>query len=338
MVILSITIIFALNSCSYNKKQLSFNSEKEINLILIPYPDILGISMQIMKDSNLLFINDFRGDTLIHVFDIQKQKIIKKIIPVGNGPNELISPLEIHFSNNELFIFCRQTSTAYIISKKLLLAGSKNMEKLFQVSHLSNHLYPLNDSLFLSSGLYEKRYSLINNHGGTIYEFGEYPTYWYEEKNIPIEARAMFHQVDFEKNPSAQMFVTFSSHILEIYDYHTNIYQPILVKSILMGNYNYKYTTGSVLSVRNGYDVERGIKSVAVSSKYIFIVYSERKDDSQNADSQIRIIDWEGNPIKILKSNKEINCLVIDENEQKGYCIISDPDDSLAYFDLYEII
>ena len=46
------------------------------------------------------------------------------------------------------------------------------------------------------------------------------------------------------------------------------------------------------------------------------------------------ILDWNGNPIKLLKSNKRIICFDIDENKGKGYAIINDPEDKLVMFNL----
>ena len=38
--------------------------------------------------------------------------------------------------------------------------------------------------------------------------------------------------------------------------------------------------------------------------------------------------------MELLKSDKTITCLSIDENSNRGYCIIEDPEDKLVYFDL----
>ena len=38
--------------------------------------------------------------------------------------------------------------------------------------------------------------------------------------------------------------------------------------------------------------------------------------------------------VELLQFNKNISCLVIDEEEKRGYVIAKDPDDSLMYFNL----
>ncbi|GHT65360.1 hypothetical protein AGMMS50239_24950 [Bacteroidia bacterium] len=327
-------VIFFFSNCTQNKEKstLEFKISEDIECFTIPYPDILGISMQLLKNDSLLLINDFRGDSLIHIFDVNNQNLLRKLISVGNGPNELISPLEIHIHNNNLYIYCRQRFFLYSMLTDSLLDGSKNMIKRFQTPSEASRLFPLSDSLFISSGYYQKRYALFDGSGVKTLEFGEYPAYWSNEEQIPVEARAMFHQVNFEKHPTSSLFLGYSSHVLDIYDYSSKIDCATLVKRIPMGKYNYTFTTGQILSAEKGADVEKGIVSVSCSSKYIYIVYNSKKNNSEKKDSQIYVIDWDGNPIKVLNPQKNITCLYIDEKENKGYIIAQESDDTLMYF------
>lgn len=290
--------------------------------------------MQLLKIDSLILINDFSGDSLIHIFDIKNRQLMGKMVSVGNGPNEFLSPLEIQSTDSNLYIFYRQTSFLYSIPCSEISEGSKNMEKLFQVSDGANHLYPLSDDVFISSGFYQKPYALIDKKGEFFKEFGEYPAYWDGEDEIPVNARAMFHQTSFLKHSGSQRFLTYSSHIIEIYDDVLNPDGPILVKNKLIGKYNYKYIDGDMLSAEKGADVERGIVYVAGSREYIYVVYDRNKEMNKDKGSQICIYDWDGNPVELLQFNKSISCLVIDEKENRGYVIASDPDDSLMYFDL----
>jgi len=327
-------VVFFLFACTnrHNNNDNVFEVQKSIELNSIEYPDILGISMQLLKKDSLLLINDFRGDSLIHVFDLKKMQLVRKIISVGNGPNELISPLEIHFTDNNLYIFYRQASILYSIPNTNILEGSKNMKELFRISSDANHLYPLSDSIFIASGFYQKRYAIINNKGEIIKKFGEYPSYWSEEHDIPDKARAMFHQTNFLKHPNGQRFLTYSSHIIEIYNEDLINANPVLIKKILIGKYQYDYIITNILSANKKPDTERGIVYVACSHKYIYVVYDPSKNTNESENSQIFVYDWNVHPIEKLLFNKKISCLFIDENGGKGYVIAEDPNDSLMYF------
>jgi hypothetical protein len=334
--IILLIVLFFLFACSDRKNNYKdvFEIKKNVELNLIEYPDILGLSMQLLKKDSLFLINDFRGDSLIHVFDMKNMQLIRKIISVGNGPNEFISPLEIHFTDNNLYIFYRQAFLLYSLPNSMILEEGENMKKLFQAPSKANHLYPLSDSVFISSGFYQKRYALIDQKGQVFKEFGEYPAYWGGEDDIPVEARAMFHQTNFLKHPNIPYLLTYSSHIIEIYDI-VNSNDPVLIKNILMGKYNYDYTVGNILTANKRADTERGIVYVAYSHKYIYVVYDPNKNmNEEDKGSQICVYDWNGNPIELLQFDKNISCLVIDEDEKKGYVIAANPNDSLMYFDI----
>jgi hypothetical protein len=309
-----------------------FERKKNVDLHPVDYPDIIGISMQLLQKDSLILINDFSGDSLIHLFDIKNLQLIGKMVSVGNGPNEFFSPLEIQLTDSNLYIFYRQTSFLYSIPCAKIREVNDNIEKRFQAPDGINHLYPLSDSVFISSGFCQKPYALLDEKGEIFKEFGEYPAYWPGEEDIPVSARAMFHQTSFLKHSGSRRFLTCSSHIIDIYDDVLNPDGPVLVRNRLMGKYNYKYTVGDILSTEKGADVD--IVYVTGSPKYIYVVYDPAKDRNEEKGSQICIYDWDGNPVELLQFNKNISCLVVDEKENKGYVIAGDPDDSLMYFDL----
>ena len=334
---ISIVLLSFFNCSSQNEnKQLRFELKENLTCYPIDYPDLLGITMQLLKSDSMLLLNDFRGDSLIHVFNVANGRLLTKLFPVGNGPGEFISPLAIHINNNRLYVYYRQTATLYSMPLSSLLYKNKKITKHFQASGETQLLFPLSDSLFIASGLFPERYQLFNYWGEKVSEFGEYPAYWSREKAYPYQAKAMFHQTSFEKHPTDNLFLTYSNHTIEIYDYgKDNNYHPILIKSILLGEYNYSYIDdGNILMAEKGSDIERGIMSIACTSGYIYIVYNPNKTATDNYGSQIRIINWKGEPIKELNFDKGIKCLTVDEREEKAYLVVEDPDDSLMYFDM----
>lgn len=48
----------------------------------------------------------------------------------------------------------------------------------------------------------------------------------------------------------------------------------------------------------------------------------------------IQVLDWEGNPVKLLKTGKRVMCLDVDEKTRTGYCVIQDPEAKLFTFKL----
>ncbi|MDR1201201.1 MAG: TolB-like 6-bladed beta-propeller domain-containing protein [Tannerellaceae bacterium] len=311
-----------------------FERKRDVGLHPVEYPDLLGISMQLLKIDSLILINDFKGDSLIHVFDGKHLRLIRKMVSVGNGPGEFLSPLEIQVTDSNLYVFYRQTSFLYSMPSAKIPEGGKELEKLFQASDGANHLYPLSDAVFISSGFYQKPYALVDRKGDVFKEFGEYPAYWPKEESFPVEVRAMFHQTSFLKQAGGERFLAYSSHTIDLYDDVLNPDGPVLVRSWLMGKYDYNYTDGAMLYTEKGADTERGIVYAAGSRKYIYVVYDQSKEMNEEKGSLICIYDWDGNPVELLQFDKSISCLVIDEKENRGYVIAQHPDDALMYFDL----
>jgi hypothetical protein len=297
---------------------MEFQITTDIECIPLEYQDILGTTMQILKIDSLLLINDFSGDTLIHVYNINSGHISHKLFSVGNGNGEMKSPLNLYLHNDELVIHHRQKRTIYSMPVDNIMKKPK-IETKFLIPSDAFRLFPLCDSVFVSFGLYKKRYAFLDCSGTKIREFGEYPRFWKEEKYIPTEATAMYHQCFFLKHPVNKRFATQSNHICEIFDYSCDMKEePVLIKSLLFGKYRYKYTVKNMLSTESYNDNEPGIMTADCDSMYIYLVCRSEDSTGNPAGSQIKIIDWDGNPVKQLNYPKKITCLKVDEREKKA--------------------
>ena len=345
---ISILSIFFICSCNENKgNMLIFNNipQVDVECMPIPYSEMLGITLQLIKKDSLLLISDFFGDSLIHVLDVKHNIEHPKLAPKGIGPNEFLSPIAMYMTQSTMYIYERQTLRLFSFPIEKILDSGKSMKLNFTVDTYSTvsmpiDVHPLSDSMFISSKVDDgiKRFIVYNHEGKKMNDFGEYKEYWYREADIPNRVRAMYHQTHFEKHPSEKMFVAYSGHILGIYHYESINKAPILMKEFLLSKYSYDFTYNeTILSVKRAEGVERGIVSVSCSSKYIYIVYNPNKEEDDNALAhQIKIINWNGNPVKLLNINKQVSRLTVDETERKGYIIAEEPEDTLMYFILDE--
>ncbi len=48
-----------------------FEVQENISFEEIPFPDLLGSVMQLLKVDDLLLINDFHGDSLVHIYNLK---------------------------------------------------------------------------------------------------------------------------------------------------------------------------------------------------------------------------------------------------------------------------
>ncbi|RHR91209.1 BF3164 family lipoprotein [Parabacteroides sp. AF14-59] len=328
-------ILAFIIQCSVPKKEkpYEFTQTSTITFNDAHYPEMLEVTMQLIKKDSTILINDFYGDSLVKVFNLNTKMIEKKLISKGEGPNELLSPLDIQIADNNLYLLSRPLFMLNHIPLKAITSDDNiKLYKDYQMPPKSDCFIPLNKSQFVFSGLWDKRYALLNLEQDSIEIFGEYPNYWEGEKDIPTEAKAMFHQCMFTKNETKNLFASCSWFILEIYKYEPNKLKiPTLIFQKQLGKYSYDYTTTDHISTKMRKGSDPCVTEITSSSKYIYMII-QSKENKKNRD--IMVIDWNGNPIKLLKSDKRITCLTVDEKSKKAYCIIEDPEDKLVYFDL----
>lgn len=313
---------------------LKFKHTQNVKCVSMPETDIIGIPLQLLQKDSLLIINDFRDDSLLYVYNIKSKQGEGRLIASGNGPNELINPIEVQFKDNNMLLFSRPIFSLYSSSNNINKSNMR-IDKEFVVSSELSHVFSLTDSAYIASGILSKRYAMLDKNGGKVGEFGDYPSYWNEEKDIPVDARAMFHQCMFSQCPKCDRFIAYTSRILEIYDFSVKDTFPQLISRSLLSEYNYNYTIENILSTNAGDDVEFGIRDSYCSSQYIYLLFDPNtKSITSKNNSKIYIFDWDGNPIKSLNMSHILSNFVIDEQNKTGYCIIEDQNYELACFPL----
>lgn len=306
----------------------NFDVEEILTLNKIDYPELLGNPMQIFYRDNALLINDFYGDSLIHVYDLETNKITRKLVRKGVGPNELLPPLELQFIDEKLWVYSRPLHMMNHISLSEL-HETVALSKTGNVDGKADCFVPLSNGAFVFSGLWDKRYALINvNNKDSLVGFGEYPDYWSKERDFPSIVKAMFHQSRFAINTEKKVFASCSYFVLELYKYTTDSsIVPELKMKKQLGHYEYDYINGDIVKTKMKEGCDLASIDVVSGNKYLYVLI---QDAENRKNRNIMILDWDGNPIKLLKSGKRIICFSIDEENKTGYCIVEDTE-----YDLY---
>lgn len=309
-----------------------FEKQEELSFEELEYPDLLGVTMQLIKQDSLLFLNDYHGDSLIHVYNLNTRQIVRKLILAGNGPNELIPPLELQLVDDNLWILSRPLHVLTHIPCRSI-AGNLVLQKDGGVPAEADCFVPLEGASMVFSGFWEKRYAYQNRtNGNEVREFGDYPDFWEEEKNIPSAAKAMFHQSRFAVNTGKHLFASCSYFALEIYEYDPkgkNL--PVLKYRKQLGKYEYDFETGGRVSARMHSGADPASVDIVSGEEYLYVL---TQDGENRRCRNIMVLDWEGNPVKLLKTGKRITCLAVDEKSGMGYCIVQEPEDKLMAFKL----
>lgn len=309
-----------------------FELQEQMSFKNIAYPDLLGSTMQLMKKGDYLFINEFHGDSLVHIFNLKTARKEGDLVASGNGPNELMSPLELQIVDDNLWVLSRQL---HLLNHIPFSAIDENPVLLKDglVKSEADCFIPLDENRVVFSGFFKKRYGLMDlKNREVINEFGDYPDFWDAEKDFPTEAKAMFHQSRFAINTDKQLFASCSYFALEIYSYDSEgMNVPKLKYRKQLGKYEYDFQSGGRITATMRAGADLASVDIVSGGEYLYVLI---QDEENRKHRNIMVLDWEGRPIKLLKSGKRITCLAVDEEEKTGYCIIQDPEDTLVSFKL----
>ena len=324
-----VALLLGLCGCQEKTASLSFEKEETIEFQPVDYPELLGVTVQLKWFKGNLYVNNFHGDTLLSVYDVEKKHIKQKMISKGEGPGELFPPLDLQTVGDDLFVVSRPLFSLYRVSAD----HADRVEKIYQLPSQSDCFLPLTETQFVFSGLWGKqRYAWLDTSSDQLQTFGSYPHYWEAEEDIPDDAKAMFHQCFFGRNDALHRFASCSGYALDIYQYDPEKATiPQVYRQIQLGKYQYDYNTEGFITtkLRSGSDL--CVTEMAVTTEYLYLV-AQSQTNKRNRD--IWVVDWDGNPVKRLCSDKRILCLTIDESHHRGYAIIEDPEEKLVSFQL----
>lgn len=319
-----------LEKCHFNKI-----CKKEIIQLQETF---ISIPLEMKKQKDFLFISDFRGDSLLWIYDL-KHSIVKRIIPRGEGPNEFLSPIQIAITDSTLFIHNRWHYSAKLYSFNYTDFTINPIGETIKLPTDIDRLLVIDSNSYIASGRFEKsRYVKLDVNGNIVTNFGKYPNYLQDEENIPNFPKFMFHQSMFAYNKSKDLIASSTQHVLDILENAINI--PKIKKRILLSSYKYKYATGDGWASANGSsNTEIGVEDIYSTAQFIYLLYNPNKtkdkySSTKSLNNEIWIFNWDGNPIKKIHTNMNIISFCIDENDQECYCIVNNPNPTISTFDL----
>ncbi|WP_024995203.1 BF3164 family lipoprotein [Phocaeicola paurosaccharolyticus] len=335
---LLIIILFTLLGCNSKSSKIEFekNTHSNVNKILETF---VSVPLEMRKIGNIVFVTDFRSDSLLFCYDIKKRTIIKRLLPRGKGPNEFLSPVQLIFLDSLALIHNRWHFSARYFKIDLLKLNFTPFGEIVRFSTDIDMVYPLSDKRFIASGRFKDgRFAILNECGKILSYCGDYPQYNHDEINVPNFPKFMFHQSMFGYKAKQKCLTSVTSHVLELWSYSDDTLT--LKKRILLSPYKYKYSMGDGLANANEDDNdEKGVQRIYTTDNYIYMLYdsntekmAQKSEDKNN--NEIWIFDWNGSPIQKIHINSKIKCFCVDESENKIYCIINNPEPSIGSFNI----
>ncbi len=291
--------------------------------------------LEMEKCNDYLYVSDFRGDSLLWCYNINKLDEPKRMLPWGEGPNEFLSPIQYFITDTSLIVHNRWHYSAQkfrYLSRNLFIISS---ESRFKLSTDIDMIYPVSDNKYIASGRFNDcRFIVTDNKGNIISKCGSYPSFVKGEEAIPNFPKFMFHQSMFGYNSQKNLLTSVTGHVLDIWKFDNDTL--ILKNRVLLSPYEYKYKEGKEWASAVPEEwVEIGSKRVYSTENNIYILYNPNTEEMKyrqkdKLNSEIWIFDWDGIPIKKIRVNKKIICFCVDEGAHSIYCITNAPEPSIG--------
>lgn len=327
-------ILFTLVGCTAPVKNITFDKVEERRATVLQ-ETFISIPLEMDVKGNIVYISDFRGDSLLWCYNITTQNFEGKMLPRGEGPREFLSPIQFILSDSTIFVHNRWHFTAQNYSYDSIDYILTPLGSLVHFPTDIDMAYLLSDNTYVASGRFpDCRFVILNRNGNVVSKCGNYPDYNQKEKDIPNFPKFMFHQSMFGFHKRKKCLTTVTSHVFELWDYKSD--SLFLRKRILLSPYGYQYNIGDEsASVVANDDVETGAKRIYTTENYIYVLYDPNTtkmyyDKEAHLNNEIWIFDWEGNPIEKMKINNKLSCFCVDEVKGKIYCIMNAPDPSIG--------
>ena len=329
-----ILLVFLCASCTDKSDIVQFPSVKNVysNKLFETY---VSVPLELNKEKDIIYISDFKGDSLLWCYNLNDTNFIKRLLPKGIGPDEFLSPVQFFFSDSTIYVYNRWHfyGKKYSFNKDSLIM--KPLTKMIKYPTNIDMICPLTENRWIASGRFENsRFLILNNNGEIISKGGDYPEYKEGEREIPNFPKFMFHQSMFGFNKLISRILSVTSHVLDLWDFSQD--SLILYKRVLLSPYDYNYNMGEEwASAEPIGETENGVRRVYVSPKYIYLLYDSntlnmKKREKDKFNSEIWIFDWEGMPIQKLQIDAKLICFCVDEEENAIYGILNSPDPSIC--------
>lgn len=341
LLLIALLLIFIVASCKNNDSKMLLDQFPEhIDLtsdLCNIDDDSLAQIEDIQCNDSCLLVFDYHSGKSFTLFNSNSGKMVARFGAIGQGTHEI--PLGTYGDLEDNHFYIHYDQTGYI--------GKYDMDSLytdgdFPPTCLAKYKIPeaqfsrvveVNDSTFLGAGTYKSEYQyLLFDRNSHIVDYAV-KIYNAEEPNLNEYHKFLSNQGKLRKCPANNKFVysiNYSSNI-DFFEVRNN--KIDLIKSLRLKNPVYepmqdgKYNRMIPLD-----DNVIGYIDIAPTNEYVYALYTSKKiaEDTVGNDLSSNIIlvfDWEGNPVKQYKIDREAFYIAVDAASEKIYAAVMNQDE-----------
>lgn len=340
---LLVSVTFGIISCSQKKSTNYTGSiicDKEISLQSTDLNTDFIISSSpremLIWDSLLIVEDSYAQSECIHLFNKETGKWIISFGSKGQGPGELMRPIDLWIDkeNQNIAAYSKPLNKIVYYDIKSIV---KDSLLFYSESKLENptglpvsNLHASENNIYVSGFTKQMRFGIIeDNKVEPVYnEFPLLKNDVKEEENVAIISNGS----DSKISPNSKHMVqgTYLGAIIEFF----NINEDNSFTSTSLNTYIYPY-----------YDIVQGIKPFGITwseettfgfhrfyanNDYVFALFNgEKASEGAFHAKSIVVFDWTGKALTKYKLNEAIEVFTIDEEQQKIYAITASDDEDM---------
>ncbi|WP_455673274.1 BF3164 family lipoprotein [Phocaeicola sp.] len=339
--ILFLIIPFCLCGC-VNRSAISFDAgvlDKATSIIspsVLIKPDMdCRYPIRLMKVDSLFVVQDLGSDAYVNLFD-KEGNYMDCLVKKGQGPNEipnLSSPFMMDGARKKISVYSRPAIVEYDLYK-FLQHETDYCEKITLPDNCDSipvhGVRKLNGDLLLEGFTDKMRFSIVKKDGSVL-SYNQYPLIGGGDVSEEETAAVLSYACKIAVRPGGEYWAqgTYIGGTLEIFkrnnDQITSEYQTFIFPSEYDG-------MGSQVSWNEKTHI--GFDDMVATSDYIYTLLNgtlganlkQMPPVTPFAD-RITIFDWQGNVVKVIKTDCMMIALDVDEKEQKCYVLAYNGDE-----------
>lgn len=293
---------------------------------------------------SVLLVTDNTRKSLVSLINIKSGQLVKQIGSIGEGPGELLPPINVVLDNSEYCYFYSRTQSRLVkfnfkTKNKEVNKETENFEDGFRINAYYDKIGILGDSTFIGTGIFDNKnakYMLIHNKENLTLDYG-FPM---NSNDLPSDYNFLAYQSNLKVKTDKKKFVNasiFCEHF-EIFEISPDF---AITKSFEHNKIDLKWfdsSQGDFKQIQFKEEQKFGYIDIATNDTYIFLLFSgrNRKEFKNQALSskQIHVHQWTGELLYIINLNYNIYRLAVSKDNKMIYGITNDPIIDIVEFKL----
>jgi hypothetical protein len=304
------------------KGGLNFPSEKEVVFEQWNVSEQLGSVILLKSTSDYLIVHEQNHDTRYQLIN-KKNKESHLFGLMGEGPGRILNPIGIIAGKDNICVYDVAKLDLFKYKIDSILQYGKSCIPEVILSDLN--IFPLDiadlgDQRYAFTGIRHgmNRLAITNNEGEVIANGGALPEK--ETNQISDFVHLIAYQGLLTTNANENKIAVSTRYggMIQFFIYKDNELELIKEYISFLPEYRQEGENFAVTRLTRW-----GYLSIDSNDKYVYVLYSGKNQSEYPSTcylgSEIHVYDWNGKPIQLLKTNRELSHICVDDNFIYGY-------------------